>query len=127
MRLFELVVFSFLTGNSDLHLKNIAILYKDYPTLSPAYDLLCMDIWIKDDDQTALSLVGKKNKLTGHDFIRLAQHIGIKEKVAYNVYQRMNKSLPIWNHLINLSFLDNDIKDQYKALILLRLEVLKNS
>lgn len=48
LRLFELSLFSYLVGNSDLHLKNISILSDPLPRLSPAYDLLSFDIYKRD-------------------------------------------------------------------------------
>lgn len=124
LRLFEKVIFSFIIGNSDLHLKNISVLLTPNPTLSPAYDLLCTDIWVKDDDQTALSLVGKKNKLIAQDFLNLAEQLGIKEKVAQNVYTQMKKSIPAWYNLIDISFLENEFKSKYKSIIKSRFTVL---
>jgi serine/threonine-protein kinase HipA len=124
LRLFEMAIFSFIVGNSDLHLKNISVLQTPHPTLSPAYDLLCTDIWIKDDDQTALSLGGKKNKLIAQDFLNLAEHLGIKEKVAQNVYVQMKKSIPGWFNLIDTSFLENEFKTKYKSIIETRFAIL---
>lgn len=117
LRLFELVVFCFLTGNSDLHLKNISVLWTPKPTLSPAYDLLSTDIWIKDDDETAISLAGKKNKLTKVDFEKLYTHLGIKPKVANNIYNHMSKQMKNWEELITHSFLDTDLQIQFKEII----------
>lgn len=124
LRLFEMVIFSFIIGNSDLHLKNISILQMPHPTLSPAYDLLCTDIWIKDDVQTALSLGGKKNKLIAQDFLNLAEHMGVKAKVVQNVYSQMKKCMPAWYKLIDASFLENQDKAKYKTIIETRFGIL---
>ena len=41
LRFYELVLFSYLTGNSDMHLKNYSLIYTESgTTLAPAYDLL---------------------------------------------------------------------------------------
>lgn len=58
---FELVVFSFVTGNADMHLKNFSLL--DQPglgmTLSPAYDLVNTALVNPaDDEEMALTLNG---------------------------------------------------------------------
>ncbi len=68
LKLFELIIFSFIVGNSDLHLKNISVLHTDGPCLSPAYDLLSFEIFQEDfkeydNEQMALSINGKKINL----------------------------------------------------------------
>ncbi len=65
-RLFQLVIFSYVTGNVDLHLKNISIVYESQKRgylkmLSPIYDLLSTDLYLDDDEQSALAINGKKN------------------------------------------------------------------
>lgn len=117
LRLFELVVFCYLTGNADLHLKNISVLWCPAPTLAPAYDLLCTDVWIRDDDETAISLTGKKNKLNKLDFEKLYLHLGIKPKVAQNVYLHMAKQIRDWQNLIDSSYLEEEYKKKFKELI----------
>lgn len=117
LRLFELVVFCYLTGNADLHLKNISILWSPQPSLSPAYDLLCTDAWLKDDDETAISISGKKNKLKKSDFENLYLHLGIKPKVANNVYLHMSKQIPHWQNLIDSSYLEQESKEKFKDII----------
>lgn len=117
LRLFELVVFCFLSGNGDLHLKNISVLWAPHPTLSPAYDLLSTDIWIKDDGETAVSVAGRKNELRREDFETLYKYLGIKPKVAMNVYRHMGKQIQPWESLIDQSFLESDLKKKFKELI----------
>ncbi|MEY4616715.1 MAG: hypothetical protein RJB66_1675 [Pseudomonadota bacterium] len=117
LRLFELVVFCYLTGNADLHLKNISVLWSPMPSLSPAYDLLCTDAWIKDDEETALSISGKKNKLNKLDFEKLYLHLGIKPKVANNVYAHMAKQIQNWQELIDASYLEEEYKEKFKELL----------
>jgi len=63
---FELALFSFITGNNDMHLKNFSMI--ESPSgwvLSPAYDLLNVSIILPgDNEELALTLVGKKKKLS---------------------------------------------------------------
>ncbi|MDT8394130.1 MAG: HipA domain-containing protein, partial [Bacteroidales bacterium] len=68
---FELLLFSFLTGNADMHLKNFSLL--DQPglgmALSPAYDLVNTALVNPaDEEELALTLNGKKKKIRKHDF-----------------------------------------------------------
>ena len=62
---FELVLFSYLTGNNDMHLKNFSVLHTDQGVnLSPAYDLLNVNLVNpQDDEELALTLNGKKKKI----------------------------------------------------------------
>ena len=73
---FRLVV-CFVTGNSDMHLKKFSLVEKtpgqrDF-VLSPAYDLLPVNIIMPEDpEETALTLNGKKSNLRRKDFLALA-------------------------------------------------------
>jgi serine/threonine-protein kinase HipA len=63
---FEIVLFSFLTGNADMHLKNFSLL--EQPglgmTLSPAYDLVNTALVNPaDDEELALNLNGRKKNI----------------------------------------------------------------
>ena len=110
LRLFELVVFSYVVGNSDLHLKNISVLMDPLPRLSPADDLLSFEIYQedypeRDPDDSALAINGKKGKFKKDDFDKLAEALGLKSKVRDYVYQRLKKTLPEFEELIRKSFL----------------------
>lgn len=121
-RLYELTLFNFIIGNVDAHLKNISLIYENEggakKLLAPAYDLISTDLYIKDDnEETALAINGKKNKLTEGDFLALATSFGINERVHKKLIARFRKHLPIWNELIGKSFLDEDKKIEFKELI----------
>lgn len=64
---FEQVVFAFLTGNTDMHLKNFSLL--NVPgvgyTLCPAYDMLATALITDDAEQMALTLNAKKAQKIG--------------------------------------------------------------
>lgn len=119
----EVVVFSWIVGNSDMHLKNFS-LYKT-PTgysLTPAYDLLSTAIVMPEDkEELALTLNGKKAKLRRKDFEQSIMASGVSEKVLENIAKKFRKTLIEWLDLINDSFLPNDFKRQYKRLILKRM------
>ncbi|MFA7614020.1 MAG: HipA domain-containing protein [Candidatus Caldatribacteriota bacterium] len=121
-RLYELTLFNFIIGNVDAHLKNISLIYENETgpkkLLSPAYDLISTDLYIKDDnEESALAINGKKNKLKEEDFLALAQSFGINEKVHKRLIKRFREHLPIWDELIEKSFLDRDKKIEFKKLI----------
>lgn len=123
IRLFELVVFCYLTGNADMHLKNFALIENSFGEyeLSPAYDLLSTALVIPDDkDESALNINGKKRKLKKSDFDTLAANMGINTKSVENIYIRFASVLPIWIRFIKQSFLSKAMQEQYIELIGIR-------
>ncbi|MDE6814274.1 MAG: HipA domain-containing protein [Duncaniella sp.] len=115
----EVVLFSWLTGNADMHLKNFS-LFK--PTanymLTPAYDLLSTSIVDpKDDEELALTLNGKKKKIKREDFEKAMRDSGLDEKTIANVFTKFSKALPKWTEVINESFLPIEKREELQALI----------
>ena len=119
-RLFELVLFSYLTGNADMHLKNFSLIENkqgEYE-LSPAYDLLSTALVITDDkEESALTINGKKSRLKLNDFDVLAESLKINEKSLQHIYKRFNKILPNWLLCIKQSFLSKEMQNNYIQLI----------
>ena len=114
----------FVTGNSDMHLKNFS-LYR--PTegyqLTPAYDLLNVAIANpKDKEELALTLSGKKTKLRRIDFLNAAKTMGLKENVVLRLITSLHKALPKWQQLIQESFLSEEKKQAYEQLVVSRLD-----
>jgi len=115
---FELVLFSFLTGNNDMHLKNFSLVHGDTgPYLSPAYDLLNINlVFPQDKEEMALTLNGKKSRLKRIDFEILGKALQLPEKVVSNVFKKFiskNKEVFDW---IDRSFLGSEQKDLYKTI-----------
>lgn len=120
----QLLLFCFVTGNNDMHLKNFS-LYKpnDAYRLTPAYDLLNVAIANpKDKEEMALTLNGRKSKLRLNDFIQMAKTMGIEEKVMLRIADQMQKALPKWQKIISRSFLSPENQDRYTSLITERLK-----
>ncbi len=116
---FEVLLFCYLTGNADMHLKNFSLYKKagEY-VLAPAYDLLSTKLVIpNDNEELALTLNGKKRKLKKADFDSLLKPIRVEDKAIENVYEKFSKVLPEWFVCINSSFLPDEMKEKYKALI----------
>lgn len=123
----EVVVFSWLTGNADMHLKNFS-LYKSPMgyCLTPAYDLLSTAIVMPEDkEELALTLNGKKARIRRSDFEKSIIASGVNEKVLDNIAKKFRKALMKWIELIEASFLPDDFKRQYKRLILKRMLMLR--
>lgn len=122
-RLFELILFCYLTGNTDMHLKNYALIENALGQyeLSPAYDLLSTLLVLSDEEESALTINGKKNRLKRTDFDSVAKTLQINEKTVAAIYQRFAKILPIWQQWIERSFLSAEMKKQYSDLIIAKL------
>lgn len=115
----EVLLFCYLTGNADMHLKNFS-LYKKIKesTLTPAYDLLSTKLIIPEDtEELALTLNGKKRKLKKSDFDNLLKTMKVEDKVIENIYDKFRKVLPLWYNFIDISFLPEQMKTDYKSLI----------
>jgi len=120
INLFQLVLFCYLTGNSDMHLKNYSLLRdeQDDIKLSPAYDLLSTKILLPSDkEEYAITINGRKSNLRRTDFDKLAISFGISEKVLTSIYNMFPKVYNDWEMLINKSFLTDSTKDKYINLI----------
>jgi serine/threonine-protein kinase HipA len=120
VKLFEVTVFSFLTGNSDMHLKNFSLLKNldDTIQLSPAYDLVSTRIVVpKDREEMALTLNGRKNKLTKDDFFAFAKHCKIPEKAAANSMANFAEKLSDMRAFIRKSFLSKEMQENYLVLL----------
>lgn len=107
----EVVVFSWLTGNADMHLKNFS-LYRpaDNYMLTPAYDLLSTSIVMpEDEEELALTLNGKKKKIKRADFEKAMLDSGMDEKAIEKLFKKFAKTLPKWYALIEESFLPKDM------------------
>ena len=124
----QLLLFCFVTGNNDMHLKNFS-LYRPSEgyLLTPAYDLLNVAIANpKDQEELALSLSGRKTKLRLNDFLIAAKTMGVEEYVVLRLIEGLQKTLPKWQTLIRLSFLSEDMKMAYEELITSRLDRLQS-
>lgn len=112
---FELLVFCYLTGNNDMHLKNFSVLHTDDAiVLTPFYDLLNVNlINPADDEELGMTLNGKKRKIKKSDFDTLATALGLAEKVRDNVYKKLLVSNNKVQDLIERSFLDYELKEKY--------------
>ena len=118
---FEQVLFSFLTGNADMHLKNFSLI--NLPgigyQLSPAYDMVATALVNpSDDEDLALTLNGRKKKIRHSDFTAAFTTLKLDARQQENMFKRMNKSILPWIAFIDNSFLNEEMKGVYKQLIL---------
>lgn len=108
----EIVIFSWLTGNADMHLKNFSLFKPtSHYMLAPAYDLLSTSIIMADDDEElALTLNGKRKKIKREDFEKAMRDSGMDDKAISNIFTNFSKVLPKWEEVIKESFLPEDLQ-----------------
>ena len=119
----ELVYFSWLTGNNDMHLKNFSLYCPaGEPVLTPAYDLLSAVLSNPaDDEELALNLNGKKKRMKDADFKAAYRTCGVPEIVFDRVKKKYVDLLPKFEEGIQSSFLSEDLKTAYIELLRKRL------
>lgn len=125
----QLLLFCFVTGNNDMHLKNFS-LYRPMGSykLSPAYDLINVAVANpKDKEELALTLNGRKSNLRLSDFLHAASIMGLEENVVIKLIDSLQKALPKWKQLIHDSFLSDELKENYEQFIINRLERIQSS
>ena len=123
----QLLLFCFVTGNNDMHLKNFSLYRpgKNYQ-LTPAYDLLNVAIANPNDqEELALPLSGRKSRLKLDDFLRAGTTMGLENNVVVRLVENMHKALPKWRSLISNSFLSDEMKERYEQLIISRMNRLQ--
>ena len=115
----EIVVFSWLTGNADMHLKNFSLFKPtDNYMLTPAYDLLSTSIVMpEDDEELALTLNGKKKRIKREDFEKAMSDSGMDEKSIANLFKKFEKAYPKWIEMIAQSFLPEEQQGLYREQI----------
>ena len=125
----QVLLFSFVTGNNDMHLKNFSLYRpKALYQLSPAYDLLNVAIANpKDKEEMALSINGKKARIKLADFLKASDTMGIEQRVTLGLIDGLRNAMPAWIDLINDSFLSDEMKQNYLDLISRRMDVLTKS
>ena len=124
----QLLLFCFVTGNNDMHLKNFS-LYRPAEgyRLTPAYDLLNVAIANpKDKEEMALTLSGRKTKLRLNDFLAASEAMGLEKNVVIRLINGLQNSLPKWQNLIHNSFLGEELKETYEGIIVSRLDRLQS-
>ena len=125
-KLFLSVLFSFLTGNEDMHLKNFSLINtKNKIVLSPVYDLLNTSIAIPNPvEEMALPLHAKKRKLTKTDLIDYfgSNCLQLNDKTIQKVTKKILAAAESWTTIIKSSFLSKTMQDNYIDVITTRFD-----
>ncbi len=116
---FFLILFCFVTGNADMHLKNFSLLQNDSGyILSPSYDLVPTRMLIPDDtEETALTVNGKKNRLTATDFTALGTSLRLQGKVIANMIKKAVSVQEIFFKTPALNLLSQKRQEELQALV----------
>ena len=126
-KLFRVIVFNYVIGNGDAHLKNFSLLetpFGDF-SLSPAYDLLATSIHLPDETRTALNLFDGDFETESHrlnayykrpDFIELATRFGITEGRALEDLKAFDRQKDAVVTKVDRSLLSREAKAAYLAL-----------
>lgn len=127
-KFFTRVLFNYLIGNEDMHLKNFSVICRNNKVeLAPAYDFLNTTILLGSArEQIALPLNGKKNNLTRKDFINYyaAEHLQLNQPVITQTLNTIELALPKMQELIEISFLSEKMKGAYKKVFSERVKAL---
>ena len=121
-RFWEVVLFSWIMGNSDMHCKNFSLIDigKGKYALAPAYDLLAVLLADPTDTEEmamSFSVGGAKNGFNRNTFMTAFTQSGISTSIAEKMIERMKGNLPKWEELINQSFLSDRMKSSYILLL----------
>lgn len=128
--LFIRVVFAFIIGNSDMHMKNFSLI-EDKPgsrrfKLSKAYDMLSVNVIMPEDkEQLALTINARKRNIRKKDFMILAKQCDMSEKTAEKIIKKMCSYREKYNQIVDESYLRKELKDNVKELIEERIKVLE--
>ncbi|MBP3700365.1 MAG: HipA domain-containing protein [Lachnospiraceae bacterium] len=128
--LFLRIVFSFVVGNSDMHLKNVSLIETSEGNgeyvLSAAYDMLSTNVVIPTDpEQLALTICGKKQHIRRKDFIEYAESIGLLKKSAEKMMEKIVRLKDKYITMCRESYLPEDMKKSLVSLIIERISVLE--
>lgn len=94
-RFVELLAFSYLIGNGDLHGKNVSVTQTEAGlALSPAYDLLSTLPY--GDRRMALQFEGRDDNFKRQDFVAFGKRFGVSERAVNEVLDRLRARLAPW-------------------------------
>ena len=128
--LFYRLVFSFIVGNSDMHLKNFSLIESESGSgeyhLSPAYDLLPVNVIMPEDkEEFALPINGKKRNIHRKDFLIFAAGCGIAKLAAEKMIGQLISMTPVFIEMCRNSLMPQDMKEAFIELVDKRVSALR--
>lgn len=122
------LIFCFLTGNEDMHLKNFSLIRdpNDIVRLSPAYDLLNTTLVLENAvEETALPIGGKKRNLSRRLWLHyLTERLMLSDQQTGTILRQLTNALPEWRTLISHSYLPPKKQQSYLDLLEQRARVM---
>lgn len=87
LKLWDILIYDFLVGNTDNHIKNLSLLYSEdlrHVYLAPAYDIISTVIYAGSNREMAIGIGGERDidKINRNSFISSASDAGINRKLA---------------------------------------------
>lgn len=134
----RILIFNFLTGNGDVHLKNISLLETadGDMMLSPSYDLMNTKIHLTDNllalnlfeelEQTSLP-IGKNYSYKSGDFIEFGKRLKIRDDIIIKIIDTFDKKESELLAMVNKSFLSDDAKNMYKNIVIENYKLFRQS
>ena len=120
-KLAKRLLFCFLTGNEDMHLKNFSVWMQDgVVSLTPAYDLLNSTLVLENaKEESALPLQGKKRKLAMELWLDYfcKERLKLTPGQIYKVMKDLRKAMPVFDRLIRQSFLSEGRQAGYRTIL----------
>ena len=120
-KLAKRLLFCFLTGNEDMHLKNFSIWVQDgVVSLTPAYDLLNSTLVLENaKEESALPLHGKKKRLTKKLWLDYfcKERLKLSEGQITKIVKDLQEAMPAFDGLIERSLLSEDRQSGYRAIL----------
>ncbi len=98
LKLWRRIVFNFIIGNTDNHIKNSSLIYsKDLSSirLAPFYDVICTRVYDGGTDEMSVSINGKQdiNLVTRNDLEKEAKRCGLGSKVSMKIYDEIQDGI----------------------------------
>jgi len=138
-KFYRLLLFNYLIGNGDAHLKNFSIIETpqgDYK-LSPAYDLINTSLHVDDSALALKDGLFKDFETTDSfeangfyaydDFYEFGNRIGILASRLEKILEKFTTEQERVHELISHSYLNDDMKENYRATYMDRLRALNYS
>lgn len=141
------VIFSYVVGNNDHHLRNFSLLYLNkgsFPTLSPVYDVVSVEpygeyfrgsymalpLLTSEENEGALDIETGFDRKYGQydrqDFIKLGEEIGLRRQAAIKLLDDLLKLIEKAISIVSNSFINESHKEGIEQLIRHRILILRD-
>lgn len=122
VKYFRSVLFCYLTGNNDAHLKNWSLTRQldGKWALTPLYDQVAVRLVLSeklDPEELALPLLGRRSKFTLDNFLAFAKTLELPEVVARAQIKVLLDVVSEWQYCIANSFLSMEMKEDFLELV----------